>query len=73
MNLSTVGDRLRVLVVTELFPNAVAPTFAIYNRLQCAALAEICDVDIRATIPWFPGARLFKRWSPAGRFADVPA
>ena len=64
---------LRVLVVTELFPNALAPTFAIYNRLQCAALGRICEVDVRAVIPWFPGARLFKDTSPAGRFADVPA
>jgi teichuronic acid biosynthesis glycosyltransferase TuaC len=64
---------LRVLVVTELFPNAIAPTFAIYNRLQCAALGRICEVDVRAVIPWFPGARLFKDTSPAGRFADVPA
>ena len=64
---------LRVLVVTELFPNAIAPTFAIYNRLQMAALGRICEVDVRAVIPWFPGARWFKDTSPAGRFADVPA
>ena len=64
---------LRVLVVTELFPNRIAPTFAIYNRLQLAALGRLCEVDVRAVVPWFPGARMFKRWSPAGRFADVPA
>ena len=65
--------RLRVLVVTELFPNRVSPSFSVFNRLQCAALSHLCDLDVRATIPWFPGARLFKRWSPAGRFAEVPA
>jgi glycosyltransferase involved in cell wall biosynthesis len=65
-------SRLRVLVVTELFPNKVAPTFAIYNKLQCVALSHLCDVDVRAVIPWFPAARLFHS-SPAGRFADVPA
>ncbi|HEX3903422.1 MAG TPA: glycosyltransferase family 4 protein [Polyangia bacterium] len=65
--------RLRVLVVTELFPNAVMPTFSIFNKLQCAALSQLCEVDVRATIPWFPGARRFKKWSPAGKFADVPA
>jgi teichuronic acid biosynthesis glycosyltransferase TuaC len=69
-----VTDRpLRVLVVTELFPNRVNPTFAIYNKIQCAALGRICEVDVRAAIPWFPGARLFKKWSVAGSFADLPA
>lgn len=65
--------RLRVLVVTKLFPNCVAPTFAVYNKLQCTALSRLCDVDVRATIPSFPGARLFRDRSDAGRFADVPA
>ncbi len=67
------AQRRRVLVVTELFPNSVSPSFSIFNRLQCAALAPLCDLDIRATIPWFPGARLVRKWSPAGKFADVPA
>jgi glycosyltransferase involved in cell wall biosynthesis len=66
------GQRLRVLVVTELFPNAVLPTFSIFNKLQCVALSRLCEVDVRATVPWFPGARRFKKWSPAGKFADVP-
>ncbi len=66
-------SRLRVLVVTELFPNRAAPTFAIYNKLQCVALSRLCEVDVRAVIPSFPVARLFRRWSTAGRFADVPA
>jgi teichuronic acid biosynthesis glycosyltransferase TuaC len=66
------SPRLRVLVVTKLFPNSVRPSFSIFNRLQMKALGESCDVDIRATIPWFPGARLVEKWSAAGQFADVP-
>jgi len=64
---------LRVLVVTKLFPNSVDPMLAIYNKLQCAALSRLCEVDVRATVPWFPGIRLARRWSNAGRFADLPA
>lgn len=64
---------LRVLVVTELFPNAIAPTFAVYNGLQCTALSKLCEVHVQATIPWFPGARMFNKTSAAARFADVPA
>ncbi len=67
------SKRLRVLVVTKLFPSGASPTFAVYNGLQMAALARVCDVDVRATVPWFPGARILKRWSPAGQFAELPA
>jgi glycosyltransferase involved in cell wall biosynthesis len=46
---------------------------AMYNRLQCVALSRLCDVDVRAVIPWFPGASVLGRWSSAGRCARVPA
>jgi teichuronic acid biosynthesis glycosyltransferase TuaC len=64
--------RLRVLVVTKLFPNAAEPMLATYNRLQCVALSRICDVEVRAVIPWFPAAGLFARWSSAGRCVRIP-
>ncbi len=63
---------MRVLIVTRLFPNATDPFFSPFNRQQFAALAKRCDVSVLASIPWFPGARLFARWSAAGRLVDVP-
>lgn len=63
---------LRVLVITRIFPNAVEPLAAPFNRQQFGALGRLCDVEVMATIPWFPGARFFKR-SNAGRLGDVPA
>lgn len=66
------ADRLRVLVVTRLFPSSVDPAFASFNRQQLAALGERCDVEVLATIPWFPGAGLFGRWTAAGRLTRVP-
>jgi len=69
---SSAARPLRVLVVTKLFPNGVSPSFAVYNGLQMAALSRLCQVDIRATVPWFPGARILKKWSPAGQFSELP-
>jgi teichuronic acid biosynthesis glycosyltransferase TuaC len=48
--------RLRVLIVTRIFPNVTEPEYAPYNRNQFEALARRADVEILATIPWFPGA-----------------
>jgi glycosyltransferase involved in cell wall biosynthesis len=63
---------VRVLAVTKIFPNAAEPLSAPFNRQQFAALAEQCDLEILATIPWFPGAGLVSRWSSAGKLASVP-
>ena len=63
---------MRVLVVTKIFPNAVEPLSAPFNRQQLAALGRRCDVEVLATIPWFPGAGAFSRWSSAGKLSAVP-
>jgi glycosyltransferase involved in cell wall biosynthesis len=63
---------MRVLAITKIFPNAAEPLAAPFNRQQFAALAERCDLEVLATIPWFPGAGLLSRWSTAGKLADVP-
>jgi glycosyltransferase involved in cell wall biosynthesis len=63
---------MRVLVLTKIFPNSVEPTSAPFNRQQFAALARACELEVLATIPWFPCASVFGRWSAAGRLAAVP-
>ena len=66
----------RVLIVTKIFPNAAEPLSAPFNRQQFAALAArpgIEIADVLATIPYYPGAGLFARWSSAGRLGTVPA
>ncbi|MEA2696087.1 MAG: teichuronic acid biosynthesis glycosyltransferase TuaC [Myxococcales bacterium] len=67
------GRRLRVLIITKIFPNAEEPLSAPFNRQQFVALSRLCDVEVLATIPWFPAAGLFGRWSSTGRLAAVPA
>jgi len=63
---------LRVLAITKIFPNLAEPLSAPFNRQQFAALARRCELEVAATIPWFPGAGLIARWSSAGKLAKVP-
>ncbi len=63
---------LRVLAITKIFPNAVEPFSAPFNRQQFAALATRCRLEVLGTIPWFPGAGLLGKWSSAGKLAGVP-
>jgi glycosyltransferase involved in cell wall biosynthesis len=63
---------LRVLAITKIFPNSAEPLSAPFNRQQFAALARRCELEVMATIPWFPGAGLVSRWSSAGKLAGVP-
>ncbi len=64
---------MRVLAITKIFPNAAEPLSAPFNRQQFTALRQLCDLEVMATIPWFPGASLISRWSSAGKLARVPA
>jgi teichuronic acid biosynthesis glycosyltransferase TuaC len=64
--------RLRVLAITKIFPNAAEPLSAPFNRQQFAELARLCELEVMATLPWFPGASLLSRWSSAGKLAAVP-
>ncbi len=63
---------MRILVVTRQFPSSADPSFSPFNRQQFGALGRRCEVEVLGTIPWFPGARLFARWSLAGRLTGVP-
>ena len=63
---------LRVLAITKIFPNAVEPLSAPFNRQQFAALSSRCSLEVMGTIPWFPGAGLLGKWSSAGKLAAVP-
>ncbi|MBI5070612.1 MAG: glycosyltransferase family 4 protein [Deltaproteobacteria bacterium] len=64
---------MRVLVITQQFPNAAEPLASPFNRQMVAALARRCPVQVLAPIPWYPGARQLSRWSQAGRLLQVPA
>jgi teichuronic acid biosynthesis glycosyltransferase TuaC len=61
---------MRVLIVTKIFPSAVDPTAAPYNRQQFAALARRCEVEVLALVPWLPGLGWTSR--AARQRAQVP-
>ena len=48
---------MRVLIVSNLFPNRQSPGRALYNRQQFAALTEYCDVQVVAPVPRFQFSR----------------
>jgi len=64
---------MRVLVITKIFPNSVERLSSPFNRRQFAELSRSCELEVLATIPWFPGASALRRWSTAGRLTGVPA
>jgi teichuronic acid biosynthesis glycosyltransferase TuaC len=66
------GPHVRVLAITQIFPNTVEPLAAPFNRQQFAALGRRCQLEVLATIPWFPGAYWLRRWAAAGRLQEVP-
>lgn len=49
---------MRVLAITKIFPNAAEPLSSPFNRQQFAALAQRCELEVLAAIPWFPGRAL---------------
>jgi glycosyltransferase involved in cell wall biosynthesis len=63
---------VRVLAITQMFPNAAEPLAAPFNRQQLVALRELCEVEVIAPLPWFPFAGAAARWSAAGRRGGVP-
>jgi teichuronic acid biosynthesis glycosyltransferase TuaC len=64
--------RLRVLILTKVFPNAIEPLAAAFNRQQFAALAKRADVEILAPVQWFPGAAATGPRTGAGKLARLP-
>ena len=60
------ADRLRVLIVTTLFPSNVNPGYAPFNRQQFAPLGRMADVDVLGVVPW-----RFGNYSAARSSRDV--
>lgn len=64
---------LRVLAITQLFPNTREPLFSQFNRQQFAALGSLCELTIVAPVPWFPGAARLAAATRAGHLAGLTA
>ncbi|WP_044247520.1 glycosyltransferase family 4 protein [Chondromyces apiculatus] len=69
---SQTSQSLRVLWVTRIFPNRVEPLACPFQRQQLAALSRQCDVEVLATIPYYPGAGLLGERTRPARLSVVP-
>src|SRR5690349_9476019 len=65
--------RLRVLILTKVFPSAIEPVAAAFNRQQFAALSRFADIELLVPVQWFPGAELAGPRTGAGKLARLPS
>jgi glycosyltransferase involved in cell wall biosynthesis len=49
---------MRVVAITQIWPNSVEPTRAPFNRQQFRCLAQHCDLQVLAALAHLPGAAL---------------
>ena len=64
---------MRLLIITNLFPNALEPNRGLFNLQQFLALSRRCELTVVAPVPWFPRWRLLRGGGAWARFARVPA
>ncbi len=62
------SPRLRVAIITNLFPSNAAPGFAPFNRQQFSSLAKLANVEVYAIVPWRLG-----KYAAGGSSTDVVA
>ena len=61
---------MKVLIITNLFPNSRQPGRGIFNQQQFKELAQLCDLKIIAPLPWCPPFKLFARWDNCAQVPD---
>jgi len=63
---------LKLLVITNLFPNRIEPERGIFNYYQLFCLQAIHKITVVAPVPWFPRLLMSRYWERWSRFAKVP-
>ena len=59
---------MKLLIITNLFPNHLDPERGIFNKQQFTRLAKFCDLKVVAPLPWFPKLPIQNKRSI---FADI--
>src|SRR4051794_6857738 len=67
-----VSRRLRVLVITRIFPNRLEPLACAFNRQQFRSLSRTCDVEVLSVVPYLLGASLLGNRTRPGRLSRLP-
>jgi glycosyltransferase involved in cell wall biosynthesis len=52
---------MKILIITNLFPNNQEPTRGIYNKQQFLELAKLCELEVVAPLPWYDNCKIPKR------------
>ena len=52
---------MKVLFLSNLYPNSQEPTRAVFNRQKTAHLNNLCEITVVAPIQWFPFKSIFAR------------
>ncbi|MEI8349035.1 MAG: glycosyltransferase [Candidatus Omnitrophota bacterium] len=61
---------MRVLFLSNLYPNTLEPTRATFNRQKIAALSKHCEITVVAPILWFPFKFLLNKKEAAIPFEE---
>ncbi len=57
-------EKLKVLVITNLFPNGKEPNRGIFIKQELLELAKLVELQVVAPVPWFPfKSSLFRKWA----------
>jgi glycosyltransferase involved in cell wall biosynthesis len=54
--------RLRVLVISFMYPNTVDPSAGVFIEEQVKYLSRRCEVRVLSPTPWFPPVKFLRRW-----------
>ncbi len=63
---------MRVLAVTQIWPNKLEPLSSPFNRQQFRELAKTCELEVICAIASFPGARLLGKPERTAQLAALP-
>jgi len=66
------GRKLRVVVLTPIWPNEHEPLLGPYNVLQLGKLRDRIDVEVLCAVPWFPMAARTGQPARAAMLAGLP-
>ena len=69
--------RLKILMLTRLYPSQAFPGFGTFSMERAKALAEHADVRVMVPTPyfpsWLPGREEWKKWASVEREGKLPA
>lgn len=63
---------MRILIVTDVFPNEINPNFGTFTLERLKCLKQLAEVEVVAPVPFFPSWSIFKffqRWHNLSRIS----